>query len=92
MGKGRVRTFPRKLTEKISIGKKKVHNGIKIRFSFLTLDVDIVKDVYKGLLINVRWMFFLNILKSTLVSKQQQKTPNKPKNIIIKLQTPNNLS
>lgn len=49
-------------------GKKIVHkNGTKIStFTFLTLDVDIANDVFKSL-INVRC---LNILKSTLVTKQ----------------------
>lgn len=60
-------------------GKKIVHkNGTKIStFTFLTLDVDIANDVFKSL-INVRC---LNILKSTLVTRQTR-SPN-----IIKLQT-----
>lgn len=56
MGKGRIRTFSRKLNKKVCREKKKVHNGTKI-FTFLTLDVDIANDVYKGL-INVRQIFF----------------------------------
>lgn len=59
---GRVRTFPRKLTEKVCREEKKkkrtVHKGTKIKFTFLTLDVDIANDVYKGLLIYVKLMFF----------------------------------
>lgn len=60
-GGGRVRTFPRKLTEKVCREEKKkrtVHKGTKIKFTFLTLDVDIANDVYKGLLIYVKLMFF----------------------------------
>lgn len=81
MGKARVRTFSRNINEKACRRKKKVHkNGTKIStFTFLTLDVDFANDVFKSL-INVRC---LNILKSTLVTRQT-KSPN-----IIKLQTLN---
>lgn len=44
-----------KLTEKVCREKKKraIYKGTKIKFPFLTLDVDIANDVFKGLLIYV---------------------------------------
>lgn len=58
-----------------------MYEGTKIKFTFLTLDVDIANDVFKGLLIYVRLMVFPEYLKKHLGIKKTQtikynKTPN----------------